>query len=432
MAPPLLRLCGCMGILVAACAPAPVEIELMPTPGVFADGAADPFADPASLEGLPKLDLLYATLRSPALDEDPERFYTNDRGYVLRAGVARVEGGEGDLSVAEVRRLSLEEGRSEAFDLKVTSVQELGVIDASVFAPPEVQAGEEDARARFAVDVETRLSRGPSSDVFVYVHGYKVVFENPVLVASELWHFLGYQGAMVAFSWPSTPSALAYFSDLETAALAARGLRRLIEIMSAIPEVERIHVLGYSAGTRVVIEMLDDLALIHRDRNASGSRSGKLGRVVLVGSDVDRETMGASLDDGVLDVLESLTIYQSTEDKALGMSRRSLGGRTRVGEVVDENQQRSETEAFLEKHDGRLNLIDVTDADRYRESNGHRYFLRSPWVAGDVLLLLGAGMVPDDRGLERQQGSVVWSFPPDYLDRLPEIRQRLVALWTSR
>ena len=221
MALPLLRLCGCMGILVAACAPAPVEIELMPTPGVFADGAADPFADPASLEGLPKLDLLYATLRSPALDEDPERFYTNDRGYVLRAGVARVEGGEGDLSVAEVRRLSLEEGRSEAFDLKVTSVQELGVIDASVFAPPEVQAGEEDARARFAVDVETRLSRGPSSDVFVYVHGNKVVVENPVLVASEMWHFLGYQGAMVAFSWPSTPSALAYFSDLETAALAA-------------------------------------------------------------------------------------------------------------------------------------------------------------------------------------------------------------------
>jgi len=27
-------------------------------------------------------------------------------------------------------------------------------------------------------------------DVYVYVHGFKAVFDIPVLVAAELWHFL--------------------------------------------------------------------------------------------------------------------------------------------------------------------------------------------------------------------------------------------------
>ncbi|NIT60672.1 MAG: alpha/beta hydrolase, partial [Aliifodinibius sp.] len=50
----------------------------------------------------------------------------------------------------------------------------------------------------------------------IYVHGYKVVFENPMLVATELWHFLGYDGVMVGYAWPSTPSRWAYLRDTDT------------------------------------------------------------------------------------------------------------------------------------------------------------------------------------------------------------------------
>ena len=119
------------------------------------------------------------------------------------------------------------------------------------------------------------------------MHGYKVVFENPLLVASELWHFLGYEGSFIAFSWPSTPDTLAYFGDLETAALSAGSLRVLIQYLAEQTEAQRIHIIGYSAGTRVVAQALDQLALIHSGMaDADGSEKWRIGQVILTGSDI--------------------------------------------------------------------------------------------------------------------------------------------------
>ncbi|MBW1865685.1 MAG: alpha/beta hydrolase [Deltaproteobacteria bacterium] len=66
---------------------------------------------------------------------------------------------------------------------------------------------------RFAHLVNEKLKGSQKKDVYIYVHGYKVVFENPILVATELWHYLGYEGVFIAFAWPSTPKALAYVMD---------------------------------------------------------------------------------------------------------------------------------------------------------------------------------------------------------------------------
>jgi esterase/lipase superfamily enzyme len=57
-----------------------------------------------------------------------------------------------------------------------------------------------DAGPRFAKAINAQLDQSGRKDVYVYVHGYKVVYENPVLVASELWHFLGYKGAFIAYA----------------------------------------------------------------------------------------------------------------------------------------------------------------------------------------------------------------------------------------
>ena len=94
------------------------------------------------------------------------------------------------------------------------------------------------------------------------MHGYKVVFENPLLVAAELWHFLGYDGVFIAYAWPSTPKKLAYFSDLETTSLSAYNLRIFLEYLARETDAENIHIIGYSAGTRLVINALNQLALI--------------------------------------------------------------------------------------------------------------------------------------------------------------------------
>jgi esterase/lipase superfamily enzyme len=398
----------------------------MPSPDLYSEAGYDPFPQEAPLTSLPDFEVVYATLRDPAIEDDGERFYANRRGNLLRVGTARVQAGDEDFTWEQARRVSLLKNRPGSYPLKVTSVEELGVVASSIFAPPEVRATEPDARAAFARLVDERLERSRAKDVYVYVHGYKVVFENPVLVASELWHFLGYEGVMVAFSWPATPSKLAYFSDLETAAMSARGLRRLLSVLAQDTQVERIHVLGYSAGTRLVAEALNQVALLHRgDEPQQVFARRKLGQVLLVGSDIDRQTMGAYIEDGLLGAVEHLTVYVSRSDKALGLSRWVMGGRERLGQSFGEGAMSEEAESFLRSTTG-LTVVDVTDAEDFDAGNGHSYFRRSPWVASDVLLTLGHGLGPDERGLARGDDTPIWSFPPDYVERLQGLLPQLI------
>ena len=54
----------------------------------------------------------------------------------------------------------------------------------------------------FAKLINSKLALSRQKEVLIYVHGYKVVFDNPILVTTELWHFLGYDGVAIAFAWP--------------------------------------------------------------------------------------------------------------------------------------------------------------------------------------------------------------------------------------
>ena len=53
----------------------------------------------------------------------------------MRAGVARVEVGREDFTWEEARRVSLAKNRPDRYPLEVTEVQDLGIIESSIFTP---------------------------------------------------------------------------------------------------------------------------------------------------------------------------------------------------------------------------------------------------------------------------------------------------------
>ena len=102
-------------------------------------------------------------------------------------------------------------------------------------------------------------------------------------------------------------------------------------------QARRIHVLGYSAGTRVVIETLGQLSLIHQGDDAATIREQlRLGHVILTGSDVDPALLGGYIVDGLLDLQDRLAIYVSEVDKALGFAG-WLYERPRLGQLADDD-----------------------------------------------------------------------------------------------
>jgi len=409
--------------LLSGCAGSPPhDLDLMPAPAAY-EQTGMPFsaADAAGTSaGSGALDMLYATNRAPAAasNDRDERYYSGERGYLVRVGSADIAFGDSNITWDEARKISLLKNRPGAFPLKVNGVQEAGILASSVsiFTPPEIAASvEERPSHEFVREIENRLARSPVKDIFIYVHGYKVNFENPLLVAAEMWHFLGYEGAFIAFSWPSTPARLAYLKDIETARVSAWGLRRLLEFLAKETSAERIHIVGYSAGTRVVLTTLYELALIHqRDSDADARNATRLGDVILVGSDVDTGTFASYIIDGLLRVQDRLTIYTSPSDKALLLSEKIFAHR-RIGEILPGTLD-SRMREFAASS-SQFALIDVAEADNFDAGNGHAYFRKSPWVSSDILMTLRYGLAPAERGLEQRGESPVWRFPPDYLTR---------------
>ena len=161
------------------------EINLMPAPDIYEEGAIDPFTDTNPIEKIPYKGILYATDRSPAGEND--HFYKNKRGNLLRLGSAKIKAGKKDITWEEARRISLLKNRTDKYPIKVTEVEELGILDRSitVFTPPDLITKELYQPAeRFAELVNEKLKQSQRKDIYIYVHGYKVVFENPILVSN--------------------------------------------------------------------------------------------------------------------------------------------------------------------------------------------------------------------------------------------------------
>lgn len=184
--------------------------------------------------------------------------------------------------------------RTEKYPLKITGVDEWGILESTVPYWADINLMSDgnpppDATERFAEAINAQLAQSGKEDVYIHVHGYKVVYENPVLVSAELWHFLGYQGAFIAYAWPSPPSQFAYIKDSDTSAGYARNLRLLLEFLSSETDAENIHVIGYSNGTRLVARAMEQLALTNLGSSAEEIYAKlRIRNVILAGSDLDR------------------------------------------------------------------------------------------------------------------------------------------------
>lgn len=396
------------------------EIYLMPAPDVYDAGAINPFIDVDPMEEVPYRGMLYATDREPAGEEDREDFYLNKRGFVLRFGVGKVKLGDTDITWEEAREISLLKNRPDNYPLKIVGIEEFGIhADSySVFTRPADLGPEAGKPAElFAANINDKLAISKRKDIYIYVHGYKVVFENPLLVAAELWHFLGYDGVFIAYAWPSTPKNLAYFSDLETTTLSSYNFRILLEYLARETDAEHIHIIGYSAGTRVVINGLNQLSLIHRGENKEALQEKlRIGHVILTASDFDRQLYGAYINEGILDIPMDTTVYLSELDSALSLSR-WLFNRQRLGQMWEGRKLPDGLAELLWQADD-LVLIDVSDVDKAGTGNGHAYFRKSPWVSSDILATLMYDLSPEERGLTHSREWPIWQFPPDYITRL--------------
>lgn len=412
----------------------PYMIQLLPAPEVYSSGLINPFTDNDPVEDAPFHGILYATDRNPSQeDTGTPRFYTAEPGGVVRLGIGYVELSGKELSWEEARKVSLLKNRTEAYPLKVKEVHEIGLLDTtySIFLDPALVPEKSRRPAtEFSSMINDKLAISSAKDIYIFIHGFNTIFENPLLVTAELWHYLGYDGVFIAYSWPATKKNRAYLADTEKAKLAGRNLRLFLEYLTQETDAENIHILGYSMGTRVVTLALSDIALIHKGQSRQDLRKHfRLGNIILCGSDLSLYVFGTSLEEGILNTLDSLSIYTSGSDKALGLSR-WLTNHTRLGQLTKELDLPPQSKKYLEQNK-KISLIDVTDAADAKAGNGHKYLRKSPWVSSDILMTFMHKLSPEQRGLVRGSDSPIWYFPDNYIERLRESLGRVNPAFKS-
>jgi esterase/lipase superfamily enzyme len=150
----------------------------------------------------------------------------------------------------------------------------------------------------------------------------------------------------------------------------------------------------------------------------------RLGRLVLVAPDMDLGDFRDAVADGATALPERVSIYVSSRDKALDISS-GIAGFARLGRPLD-----ILTPGMVEflEDDANVDLVDVSRAEAKLGSwLGHSYFRDDPWASTDVLLALGWGAHPLDRGLQRDPKHNVYTFGDSYPDRARTAAKRLLA-----
>jgi esterase/lipase superfamily enzyme len=366
------------------------------------------------------VEVFYATNRAPVGAGACGARYTSVNGWDVRLGTADVRLGEPGWDWARLTRETLAGSRPA---IRVTRMEELGALCASTTQArgcASTMSPGRGAADRFASDVNRSLARSTRKDVTVYVPGFNQTFEEGLLRVAEFSYFLGHDGAFVAYPWPAHTHPFLYDLDRRQAMESIEGFIGFVRFLEERTDAQRIHLVTSSAGAPLVSGVLTALRAEHPGQSPDEMRRRtRLGQVVFAASDQDIDGFRAMLVAGDDEVCEHITVYSSSVDMGLVLTRHFGSGDRTIGRLPADL---TESDAnLLCRHARRLTVVDATQAiDHMGRGDiwAHRYWYRNPWVSSDLLEVLRGGAPPTARGLVPVRDGALWAFPPDYPERL--------------
>ena len=373
------------------------HVELIEAPEVVALAKREFGYEPKD-----KIEVAYATDRERGADGS----YSDERGQKIWLGFAslnldrRRKGGRIDLD--EVRESGVLHASESGWDLPASS-------------------GDVAGEAEFFRHLNRKLAGSRQKDLVIYLSGFRMPFEDPLLVSGQFSSLAADRLVFLGYSWPTTPKLTSYFRDLETAEYSSRNLRILLRQLAAKSDARRIHLFAYSAGTRLAARTLQEINLETGSESVARQRY-RLGQVALVSSDMDRQLFGSFLADDLTRACDHLSVYRSSKDGILGLSG-WVFSRGRLGHISKDEAFPAHRRQYLKKL-SKLDIVDVSDAPSVGGFGGHFYFYKSPWVSSDLLLSFVSDLSPSQRGLVRADDEFTWRFPGDYAERLERLARR--------
>jgi esterase/lipase superfamily enzyme len=345
-----------------------------------------------ALEAMPP-DLAGAVRRQRCL-EIPVLYATDRRREAVNGVAAGFGGDRGELAYGIVRvsvpddhRLgALEKPRKWRLQFRARPERDVAVGTVTPLA-----------RDEFAKTAGDLAAGAASGDALVFIHGYRVSFEDAARRAAQLAYDLQFPGVPMLYSWPSEARASRYAVDEDNARWSLPHFREFLRVLR--DEVGcPVHVIAHSMGNRVLAEALG-AGLSPEDAEGTVG-AGALRHVVFAAPDVDAGVF-TDLARSFARGSGRFTLYASSKDQALRLAQRlkkyPRAGQSGKGIVVVAG----------------IDTIDATRLDTGLLS--HSYFGDHTSIVSDIFAIMRHGHPPDQRfGLRpvRHPDGLYWTFTP--------------------
>ncbi len=209
----------------------------------------------------------------------------------------------------------------------------------------------------------------------VFVHGFNTSFEDALYRNAQIVWDLQYSGVSVLFTWASRGEAVDYLYDQGSAYLARDAFIALLKKLKNDYGIEEINVLAHSMGNLVVLDALSNYA--------QTANPVQIARLVMAAPDVDGDQFKV-LAPSAKAIVGGMTLYASSADRAMTLSRTLAGGKPRAGDVPAGGP------IILPN----IDTIDVTAIGNDIFGLNHNVFASSRDVLEDISAMLKTGLPP--------------------------------------
>ena len=248
----------------------------------------------------------------------------------------------------------------------------------------------------FHAVMKTELDR-KGNNIFVFIHGYNVSFEDAARRTGQMAYDLKFPGAPVFYSWPSQANWYSYVTDKGNIDLSTPQIRSFLLDIAAKSKADTINLIAHSMGNVGLTAALSEMEQISKPH---------FNQVVLAAPDIDASVFKNEIASKIVAKARHTTLYTSRTDLAL-IASRYFNQRNRVGD--------SGPEVLI------IDGIDTIDATAVDSSLlGHTYYGSNVTVLDDLGQLLQNQPIESRHYLKSiVHGSrPYWAFEPMQISRV--------------
>lgn len=248
---------------------------------------------------------------------------------------------------------------------------------------------------KFLERLDGKLVLNDRKDALIFIHGFNTTFAEAARRTAQISFDLLFKGVAGFFSWPSTGKLKSYMADADKAEASAPDFSVFLLKIIKGTQVEKVHIIAHSMGSRVLTFSLKDLA---SDADFE-KRAHIIQQIILGAPDIDQDTFKKTLLPTFKKIGAGRTLYSSERDFPINLSQGARGGRPRLGDAGKS--------IFVAEG------LDTIETSQVPTKDSHGYLFNTKEVLTDIFYLIVHGHGPLQRRLTAvDKGSLkYWHFP---------------------